>query len=397
MVDNPAANPSPFPLITLQPVADAGNFWVALMLEGADPLDSTVLTRVLGDYALAASLDDAVSCIAAVDPTRIDPAQVGALLPPGRLILRFPVEIAADSAQHAALAVLQDAGLGLMATGFPAPDAALFAGLTSLAVTCPGRDVPPGFADWLRKLPGPHLALGPTTDLCPGFCKFHWRAGHDDQPATPATKTCNASRNLLLKLLVLVTSDADSGDIGNLIKHDPNLAYHLLKLVNSPAFAPDRKITSFAQAIVLMGRRQLQRWVQLLLYARPPGSTVASPLLPRAALRASLMEALARRTGLSHEQQDLAFMTGMFSLLEALFGMPLAEIIAPLNLDEGVVRALTAGTGRFGALLAAVVASEGPPSAPLAAALDTIGVTYEDWAAALAAAARWAVLVSQEA
>ena len=214
---------------------------------------------------------------------------------------------------------------------------------------------------------------------------------------TCALPICNASRNLLLKLLVLVTSDADSGAIGNLIKHDPNLAYHLLKLVNSPAFAPDRKITGFAQAIVLMGHRQLQRWVQLLLYARPPGSTVASPLLPRAALRASLMEALARRTGLSHEQQDLAFMTGMFSLLETLFGTPLAAIIAPLNLDEGVVQALTAGTGRFGALLAAVVASEGPPSAPLAAALDTIGVTYEDWAAALAAAARWAVLVSQEA
>ncbi|MDO8958263.1 MAG: HDOD domain-containing protein [Rhodocyclaceae bacterium] len=393
------SSPGTFPLITLQPVADAGNFWVALMLEGADPLDSTVLTRVLGDYALAESLDDVLSCIAAVDPTRIDPALVGALLPPGRLILRFPVEVAANSEQHAALTVLQDAGLALMATGFPAPGAALFPGLTSLAVTCPGRDVPPGFADWLRKLPGPHLALGPTTDLCPGFCKFHWRIGHDDLPATAAaaTKTDTASRNLLLKLLVLVTSDADSGDIGDLIKHDPNLAYHLLKLVNSPAFAPGHKITSFSQAIVLMGHRQLQRWVQLLLYARPPGGTVASALLPRAALRASLMEALARRAGLSHEQQDLAFMTGMFSLLEALFGTPIAAIIAPLNLDEGVVQALTAGTSRFGELLAAVVASESPPSAQLAAALVAIGVTHEDWAAALCEAARWAVLVSREA
>jgi len=393
------SSPGTFPLITLQPVADAGNFWVALMLEGADPLDSAVLTRVLGDYALAASLDDAVSCIAAADPARIDPAQVGALLPPGRLILRFPVEIAANCEQHAVLTVLQEAGLALMAAGFPAPDATLFPGLTSLAVTCPGRDVPPGFADWLRKLPGPHLALGPTTDLCPGFCKFHWRAGHDDQPAVAVTaaKPDTTSRSLLLKLLVLVTSDADSGDIGDLIKRDPNLAYHLLKLVNSPAFAPDRKITSFAQAIVLMGRRQLQRWVQLLLYARPPGSTVASALLPRAALRASLMESLARRAELSREQQDLAFMTGMFSLLEALFGSPLATIIAPLNLDEGVVQALTAGTGRFGELLAAVVASEGPPSAELAANLLGLGISSEDWAAALCEAARWAVLVSQEA
>ncbi|MDP3033280.1 MAG: HDOD domain-containing protein [Rhodocyclaceae bacterium] len=386
-----------FPLITLQPVSDGSHFWVALMLEADVPLGSVALTRVLGDFALAESLDDAVSCIAAVDPPLIDLALVGSLLPPGRLILRFPVAVAADTEQHATLGALQDAGLGLMATGFPEPDATLLPSLTSLAVTCPGRDVPAGFADWLCKLPGPHLALGPTENICPGFCKFHWRVGHEDTPAATIKKGDPTSCSLLLKLLVLVTSDADSSEIGTQIKHDPNLAFHLLKLVNSPAFAPDRRISSFAQAIVLMGRRQLQRWVQLLLYARPPGSMVASPLLPRAALRASLMEALVKRAQLSHEQQDLAFMTGMFSLLEALFGVPIAEIIAPLNLDEGVVQALTTGEGRFGAFLATVIASEGPPSSDLAANLLGLGISSEDWAAGLCEAARWAVLVSREA
>jgi EAL and modified HD-GYP domain-containing signal transduction protein len=385
-----------FPLITLQPVADAGNFWVALMLEGDAPLDSAVLMRVLGDYALAASLDDAVSCIAAVDPLQIDPALVAPLLPPGRLILRFPIALAETAEHHATLGALQDAGLALMGSGFPGPAASLLPGLTALAVTCPGREVPAGFSEWLRKLPGPHLALGPTDNICPGFCKFHWRAGHEGTQAVTA-KGDPTSRSLLLKLLVLVTSDADSGQIGDLIKHDPNLAFHLLKLVNSPAFAPDRRITSFAQAIVLLGRRQLQRWVQLLLYARPPGSTVASPLLPRAALRASLMEALAKHAKLSHEQQDLVFMTGMFSLLEALFGVPIAEIIAPLSLDEAVVQALTTGEGRFGEFLATAVASEGPPSSELVTRLHGLGIANEDWAAALAEAARWAVLVSREA
>lgn len=385
-----------FPLITLQPVADAGHFWVALMLEGDVALDSSVLTRVLGDCALAAALDDAVSCIAVVDPLLMDPALVGSLLPPERLILRFPVAIAADTAQHATLGALQDAGLALMATGFPEPDASLLPGLTSLAVTCPGRHVPAGFAEWLSKLPGPHLSLGPTQDICPGFCKFHWRAGHEDTQAAN-TRGDPTSRSLLLKLLVLVAADADSAEIGGLIKHDANLAFHLLKLVNSPAFAPASRITSFAQAIMLLGRRQLQRWVQLLLYARPPGSTVASPLLPRAALRASLMEALARRLQFSREQQDMAFMTGMFSLLEALFGMPIAEIIAQLSLDEAVAQALTVGDGPFGALLATVIASEGPPSPELAENLLGLGISREDWAAALSEAARWAVLVSREA
>lgn len=389
--------PDNFPLITLRPVSDAENYWVALMLEAEVPLDSDMLAHLLVDYALAASLDDAVSCIAAVDPTQIDPALVGELLPPGRLILRFPTGLAADPAQYEVLTSLQDAGLALMASGFPEPGAELFPGVKSLAVTCPGRQAPAGFAEWLRKLPGPHLALGPTENICPGFCKFHWLAGHLDKQAATTCKGDPTSRSLLLKLLTLVATDADSTEIGDLIKHDPNLAFHLLKLVNSPAFAPNHQITSFAQAIVLMGRRQLQRWVQLLLYARPPGSTVASSLLPRAAMRASLMEALARQANLSRAQQDLAFMTGMFSLLDDLFAAPIDTIIEPLNLPESVVQALTCGEGLFGGYISAVIASEGSPAPQLAEALAAIGVTHEHWAAALAEAARWAVLVSREA
>jgi EAL and modified HD-GYP domain-containing signal transduction protein len=386
-----------FPLITLQPVSDPENYWVALMLEAEVPLDSDMLAHLLGDYALAVALDDAVSCIAVVNPGLVDPVRVASLLPPGRLILRFPVALAADPAYHEALSALQEAGLALMASGFPEPGATLFPGVKSLAVTCPGRKAPAGFVEWLRKLPGPHLALGSTENSCTGFCKFHWLAGHHDKQAATTGKGDPTSRSLLLKLLALIAADADSAEIGELIKHDPNLAYHLLKLVNSPAFSPNHHITSFAQAIVLMGRRQLQRWVQLLLYARPSGSTVASPLLPRAALRASLMEALARHMNLSHEQQDLAFMTGIFSLLDVLFGAPIGKLIEPLDLSASVVQALTNKEGQFGLYLAAAAANEGPPSHALAEVLSAVGMTHEHWAAALAEAARWAVLVSREA
>lgn len=205
------------------------------------------------------------------------------------------------------------------------------------------------------------------------------------------------ARSLLLKLLSLVTSDADSAEIEAVIKRDPNLSYQLLKLVNSVAFAPGKKITNFMQAIALLGRRQLQRWLQLLLYARPHGSPVASPLLPKAALRAGLMEALAKRDGLSHEMQDHAFMVGMFSLLDALFGQPLAEIITPLNLSEDIFLALTEGGGPLGALLAVIRAGEGLPTPELATRLEAAGISRETWAAALAEAVRWAVQVSREA
>lgn len=384
-----------FPLITLQPALNSGNVWVALLLEGDRPLDGASLTRVLNDCALAEVLDT-IPCVVLADPGLID-AGLAAGWPRDRVVLRFPLAVGTDPDRHELLASLRNAGFALMVTGFPAAGATLFPGIASLAITCPGSSIPLGMGDWLRQLPGPHLALGTTEKVCPGFCKFHWLAGHLSGHASPMAKGDPTTRSLLLRLLSLVTRDADTSDIEALIKRDPNLSYQLLKLVNSVAFSPTRKITHFAQAIAMLGRRQLQRWLQLLLYARPLGSQVASPLLPRAALRASLMEALAKGKGLAQDSREQAFMVGMFSLLDALFGAPLAEIIAPLNLSDDVVQALTMGAGPFGTLLAAVAASEGSPTPVLAAALDDAGVTREEWLVALTEAIRWAVQVSREA
>jgi EAL and modified HD-GYP domain-containing signal transduction protein len=175
------------------------------------------------------------------------------------------------------------------------------------------------------------------------------------------------------------------------------LSYQLLKLVNSVAFSPTQKVTSFSQAIALLGRRQLQRWLQLLLYTRAQGSTVASPLLPRAALRASLMEGLAKRIGLSNAAQDEAFMVGMFSLLDVLFGMPLQDVVVPLNLPDEVVQALTAGSGELGELKAIVLAAENAPSVQLATALGRFGIANAAWAAELVKAYGWAIQVGKEA
>lgn len=389
----PAAEP--FPLITIQPAVDFNNAWVALLLEGERPLDGAALAHLLHECHLAEVLD-ALLCVVTVDPARIDPA-LAAGLPRDRMVLAIPAATGSDPACHPALAALQAAGFALMAVGFPAADAPLFPGIASLAVACPGFGMPAGFAEWLRRLPGPHLALGTTEHVCPGFCKFHWLAGHYAGHASPAFKGEPTARSLLLKLLALVARDADTAEIEALIKRDPNLSYQLLKLVNSVAFSPARQIGNFGQAIAMLGRRQLQRWLQLLLYTRAQGADAASPLLPRAALRAGLMEALARRTGMASEACDQAYMVGMFSLLDALFGEPLAKIIAPLHLPGDVADALIAGAGTLGRLLTLVGASEGQPTPALAGALAAAGIAPAAWAADLVGAVRWAVLVSKEA
>ena len=157
------------------------------------------------------------------------------------------------------------------------------------------------------------------------------------------------------------------------------------------------KIASFGQAIVLLGRRQLQRWLQLLLYARARDGDTANPFLPLAAMRAGLAEALCARRGGSREAQDRAFMVGMFSLLDRLFGMPIADIVGPLNLADDATQALVGGGGPLGLLLRAARAGETGPNDELAAILDEAGLSHEAWARSLIHACQWAIQVSREA
>lgn len=386
---------TPFPLITLQPVSDTRNAWVALSLEAASAPDAEALIRIFGEMGLADALGH-LPCVIGLNEV---PAGIEAL-PAQKIILRLPVAYCCDRANDERLQALRAAGFGLMATGLPLPGQTPCDGVAALALLCPGVGAPVGMGEWLGRLPGPHMALGAEEVTCAGRCYFQWLVGHFPSHVKPASagKGGEAShRILLLELLAKVANDADSHDIEATIKRDPQLSYHLLKLVNSVAFAPTTKIASFNQAITLLGRRQLQRWLQLLLYARAQKTEHANPLLPQAALRAGLAEALCARAGGSRDAQDRAFMTGMFSLLDVLFGMPLADIMTPLNLADDVVAALTQRSGSLGVLLRAVEAGEKPAGDDLAGILAAAGVSREDWARSIIHACQWAIQISSEA
>src|SRR5437763_5634428 len=149
-----------------------------------------------------------------------------------------------------------------------------------------------------------------------------------------------SSRKRLLTMLALLARDADSRELEAQLKQDPALSYHLLKLVNSAAFSCGTQITSFGQAISRIGRRQLQRWLQLLLYAQHHPDGPPNLLLPLAAQRGALLEALCKRDGGDRDDQDQAFMAGVFSLLDRLFHMPMGEVVRDLNLPGHVEAAL---------------------------------------------------------
>lgn len=181
------------------------------------------------------------------------------------------------------------------------------------------------------------------------------------KPENIAGKRVDPAKLSLLKLLQLVMGDSDIEDIDKEFKRQPGLSYNLLRMVNSAASGLPQKINSIKQSIMLLGRKQLQRWIQLLLYTTESsdGDNMANALLQTAAARGKLMELIAtveRPHDKTH--QERAFMVGILSLLDTLLGIEMQQIIDKLGIPEDMSDALLIREGRLGQELKLIEASE---------------------------------------
>lgn len=174
------------------------------------------------------------------------------------------------------------------------------------------------------------------------------------RPSVLNKRKVDVSGLALLKLLELVCRDAEIAEIEEAFKHNPNLTYNLLRLVNSVVIGMKEKIRTLRHALVVLGMQQLKRWIQLALFASDKTSAVGNPLLETAATRGRIMENLVTKWApelQDHDYSDSAFMTGVLSLIDVLLGVPMKEILNQLNLDEEVRLALLERKGELGSLL----------------------------------------------
>jgi EAL and modified HD-GYP domain-containing signal transduction protein len=178
------------------------------------------------------------------------------------------------------------------------------------------------------------------------------------RPVMMKGKRADPSKRVLLRLLEQTLDESDNAAIEQTFKEAPELSYKLMRLVNSVGIGMRSPLQSLSHALVILGRRQLQRWLQLLLFAHQSAGDFPSPLLQMAAARGKLMELLAEHSSRDQHWHDRAFMTGILSLLDALLEMPMAEVIEQLRLPEDVRGALLDRAGTLGHLLAVVEALE---------------------------------------
>ena len=176
-------------------------------------------------------------------------------------------------------------------------------------------------------------------------------------------KRLQSSELSLLRLLGLLSQDADNDEIEKIFKQEPVLTVNLLRLTNSVGSGMATKITSLRHAITILGRRQLLRWLQLLLYSGVSGATqTVNPLLQLAATRGRLMELLIDKTPEAKQGGrdliDQAYMVGILSLMPALIGNSISELLTQLPVVKQVSEALGDRNGILGDLLSLVEALE---------------------------------------
>ena len=146
---------------------------------------------------------------------------------------------------------------------------------------------------------------------------------------------------VILRLLELLNADADASAIETAVKRDALTSLTLLRLVNSRAAGSGRRIESVSEAVTKLGRKQLRRWLQILLYATGAPVELNSPLLQLATTRGKLLELMSLQV---HPENvvcaERAFTVGIMSLADALFSMPMADILENVELADDVRAAL---------------------------------------------------------
>lgn len=179
------------------------------------------------------------------------------------------------------------------------------------------------------------------------------------RPVLMQGRRAEPSKRVIMRLLEQSLDEhTDTAEIERTFKEAPELSYKLMRVVNSVGTGVRSPIQSLAHALKILGRRQLQRWLQLLLFAHESTGHFPSPLLQMAAARGKLMELLAEQSSNDRRLHDRAFMTGILSLLDALLETPMLELIGALHLPADVRSALLERKGPLGHALKVVEALE---------------------------------------
>ncbi len=183
-------------------------------------------------------------------------------------------------------------------------------------------------------------------------------------------------------------ADLDFDKMEQIFRRDVALSFKLLKFINSSFFGLKNKISSVKQALVLLGRKEILKWISLLalqnIAQEKPNEIVVLSLV-----RARFEELLAFQIGWS-KKNNQAFLCGLFSMVDAMLDRPMNDILKELPLDDDIVTALLRGDNDLGRLHHMALHYEKAEWDEFAAIAKELGIPEKDVAELYRQALGWA-------
>lgn len=286
------------------------------------------------------------------------------LLPPDKIIIELVEAVEIDDALLERIKELKEAGFRIAIDKYEATPAMAqllpFADYIKLDVAMLGKDKTTELLRGLYTQPARLVAEKVESREVFDWCQslgFHYFQGYYfAHPEHLMARVLNPAQGIILQLMEKVRRDADLKEIEALLKNDVALTFKLLRYINSAGFGLSCEVQSIRHAVSILGMKPLYRWLTLLLATA--GTNAASPAQARTAItRGRLCELLGAHYMGKSDQENL-FITGVFSMLDAMMDSPMEEILERLVLPEAISDALLTRTGMYGPTLALAEACE---------------------------------------
>jgi EAL and modified HD-GYP domain-containing signal transduction protein len=177
------------------------------------------------------------------------------------------------------------------------------------------------------------------------------------RPVTQQARTISGHQVGVLQLMQAVQNpDLGIDALETRIKQNSTMAYRVLRAVNGAGVGLRKEVRSIREALVLLGRQTIRRWVTVLALADLGGSG-STTLVTWSAVRARFCELIGERSN-RPLLQPRGFLLGMCSLLDGVLDCPMPVVLEALPLDTATKAALLGAPSDLGVLLECVVAYE---------------------------------------
>ena len=177
-----------------------------------------------------------------------------------------------------------------------------------------------------------HCVCGPVLG------QLESNAGDEIQALPPAAKRLSG-------IIALLVADADTGKVVDRIKGDVGLSLRVLQRANAAVYARSQNSTSVEEAIAVLGRKELHRWMSVFLLQYAQSSQVQSALHVLTLWRSRHLELLAAARSEPHP--EALFMLGLASMLVLLLKTNAQEVCDMLSLGACARQALLDADGPY--------------------------------------------------